>query len=370
MWKPDLKTSEVNLLKFVVDACQQAIGKALSSPSEAMGIAMGLDSALTTLKLVASEISKGEAGAGHIVEARESLTRGALSNVLALAQDPLAAQAALRAAPPLAPAPASMPAAPAQPVSSAPTFGAVSQAYIDMRIGSDGADHPEIAYLVLRRQTFLEIVGDRPVDQYTHKDLQDYVSAMKCWPGNATKRAEMSGKTIKQILEANTDLHLKPMALKTLKSYVSHIRTMLRHQMNDKHYRDPFADARPRYPGTAAPPRPRQEIPANVLQKNVRTGDRIRADLPGDDAAGGDPHRAPHRAPDLPARLRCPRKGRHHDRRDRRHRAGRWHLASCPLQDRRKRGLLRAARFPSGDRLDRLGHGAGRELVVPAAARL
>lgn len=272
MAKSDLETSEVDLLKHVIEACQQAIGKALTSPSEALGIAMGLDSALATLKLVASEAAKGECGAAHIVEARESLTRGALSDVLAWAKDPGKARAALEAAPPFAPAPAAMPAAPAQPVSTAPTFGKVSQAYIQMRADLDGEDHPEIKYLRLRQRTFIEIVGDRPLDQYTHKDLQDYVTAMQYWPGNATKRAEMSDQTVKGILAANKDLHLKPLAITTLKGYVSHIRTMLRHEMNDKGYRDPFEGAKPRYPKTAAPPRPRQEIPADVLQKTFELG--------------------------------------------------------------------------------------------------
>lgn len=272
MWKPDLKSSEITLLRCVVEACQLAIGKALSSPSEVMGIAMGLESALATLKLVATETAKGEAGAAHIIEARESLTRGAISDVLAWAKDPDKAMAALEAAPPLAPAPAATPAAPAQPVSSAPTFGAVSQAYIQMRADLDGEDHPEIKYLRLRQRTFIEIVGDRPLDQYTHKDLQDYVTAMRFWPGNATKRAEMSDQSVKGILAANTDLHLKPLSVTTLKGYVSHIRTMLRHEMNDKGYRDPFDGAKPRYPKTAAPPRPRQEIPANVLQRTFELG--------------------------------------------------------------------------------------------------
>jgi len=270
--KSDLKDNEARLLAQVIDACQQAIGKALSSPSEALGIAMGLESALGTLKLVASETAKGAAGASHIVEARESLTRGALSEVLSLAQNPQKAMASLQAVPTVAPSPSASEVAPARPASTVPTFGEVSQAYIDMRIGVDGEGHSEIAYLRLRRQTFLEIVGDRPVEQYTHKDLQDYITAMQYWPGNATKRAEMSNMSVKEILAANADLHLKPMALKTLTSYVSHIRTMLRHEMNDKGYRDPFERARPRYPKTAAPPRPRQEIPANVLQRTFELG--------------------------------------------------------------------------------------------------
>jgi hypothetical protein len=45
-----------------------------------------------------------------------------------------------------------------------PTFSRVSQEYIDMRIEADGADHKDVRYLKLRRQLFLEVIGDLPVN--------------------------------------------------------------------------------------------------------------------------------------------------------------------------------------------------------------
>ena len=72
-----------------------------------------------------------------------------------------------------------------------PTFTEISAEYIKMRSAADGDDHKDIQYLRLRRQTFLELIEDRPVDQFTGKDLQDYLNAMQFWPANVTKRAEV-----------------------------------------------------------------------------------------------------------------------------------------------------------------------------------
>ena len=72
-----------DLLTRVVQACQAAIGTALRNPSEALGVANGLRSALDTLNLVAGEIAKGEAGLRPVVDNAGTLTQNALDTVLA-----------------------------------------------------------------------------------------------------------------------------------------------------------------------------------------------------------------------------------------------------------------------------------------------
>jgi hypothetical protein len=52
-----------------------------------------------------------------------------------------------------------------------PLFSEISQAYIDMRIARDGADHADIPILTLRRQVFLDVIGDRTPDKYYPRDL-------------------------------------------------------------------------------------------------------------------------------------------------------------------------------------------------------
>ena len=118
-----------------------------------------------------------------------------------------------------------------------------------MRKAVDGDNHPDIKYLELRRQTFIDLIGDRPVDQYFPNDLQDYVTAMQFWPANATKRAG-AGET-RAILESNRHLALKPLARKTMQDgYLANVKTMMRFGMMKHNYRDPFAGARIRWPKT------------------------------------------------------------------------------------------------------------------------
>lgn len=265
------------LAEQVVASCQAAIAAANETPSLALGLAQGLDTALKTLNLVLGEVEKGAAGNPSIVVNADAMARDALRSVIAYAPDKAGAEAALSSAKVVVPSgPALAVAAPAAVSRSGmPFFSEVSQAYINMRIENDGAGHPDIKYLRLRRQTFIDLIGDRPVDCYSPKDLQDYVSRMKFWPANSTKRAEFADRTTEQILAANRDMHLQPLALKTLRDgYVANIKTMMRYEMTTKGYRDPFAGVRLRWPGTAAPPVAREEIDTDVINRTFELGTR------------------------------------------------------------------------------------------------
>ena len=77
-------------------------------------------------------------------------------------------------------------------------------------------DHADIQILTLRRQTFLDVIGDRAPDQYYPSDLQTYVNKMQFWPANVTKRGDMVGRSTLEILESNKDFSVAPpMAKKT-----------------------------------------------------------------------------------------------------------------------------------------------------------
>ncbi len=268
--------SDAALAEQVVASCQAAIAAAVETPSLALGLARGLDSALKTLSLVAGECEKGEGGNPSVLAHADSMARDALRSVLAYAPEKQKADNALTCATNIVASSAPALAAAASAVafqSQMPLFSKVSEAYIDMRVANDGADHPDIRYLRLRRQTFLDLIGDRPVDCYSPKDLQDYVSRMKFWPANSTKRAEFADRTTEQILAANRDMHLQPLALKTLRDgYVANIKTMMRYQMTGLGYRDPFAGVRLRWPGTAAPPVAREEIGSDIINRTFELG--------------------------------------------------------------------------------------------------
>jgi integrase len=154
-----------------------------------------------------------------------------------------------------------------------------------MRIAADGGEHADIKYLRLRRQTFLDVVGDRPANEYFPSDLQNYINKMQYWPANVTKRGASDGKSILEILEENKGLAQKPLARKTLQDgYVANIRTMMRHGMADFRYQDPFAGAQLRWPQVLQAPTPREGIGADVLNRvfreGVATGRLIEALLP------------------------------------------------------------------------------------------
>jgi hypothetical protein len=272
--------NDTELARQVIDACQNAIKRAVAQPSQAIGLARGLDAALTSLRLVQSETSKGEAGARAVVDNAAALTRHALKDVLKLASDPARALDVLSTTSDIVPSVMSTTPSPvrasqqrapgARPL---PTFGEVSQAYIDMRIGRDEADHPDISILQLRRQTFIDVLGDRPIDQYWPSDLQTYVNKMKFFPANVTKRSDAAGKSTLEILEANKNLALMPMAEKTMRGgYVANIRTMARHLMIDRQYRDPFSGVQITYPPILRASTPREGIGIDVLNRVFRDG--------------------------------------------------------------------------------------------------
>ncbi len=274
-----------DLVGRVVEACQAAIGAALSNPSEALAIAGGLQSAITTLNLVASETAKGEAGLRQVVDNATGLTQSALASVLTYTEaglDP----AKLDMTPMLAslgPAAALLPATAeirlVKPGQGIPGFSQISRDYIEMR-RNNGAKSTEIDTLELRRKTFIDVIGNRLVTDYYPRDLQDYVSRMRFWPANVTKRFDQTGGkpsrddwNTKDVLAANADLHEKPMALKTMSDgYVANIKTMMRYGTTDYNYRDPFASAKIRWPAELRLSAPRESIDIDVLNRLFARG--------------------------------------------------------------------------------------------------
>lgn len=291
-----LDGAEADLVAQVVAACQAAIANAMANPREALGLARGLDAALTTLKLVEGEVGKGPAGLPAVVANSEVLTRGALIDVLRLAPDPKAGTDALsrviKVAPSLAtdrtekaglgvaapampefPVAAQVGAMPEPGAGQVPTFSQLSAAYIQMRIARDGGETPEIGSLRMRSKTFLDLIGDRPVDRYYPRDLQAYINQMQFWPQNVTKRKAFEGQSAREIILANQGLMMKPISRKALEDgYVANIKTILRHGIADYNYRDPVAGAKLSWPQNLTRSRPREGIGTQVRNAVFRNG--------------------------------------------------------------------------------------------------
>lgn len=261
------------LVRNTVTACQTAIAAAIKNPSQAIGLAHGLEGALTSLLLVQKEVAKGDAGAAAVTANADALTRQALTEVLKLSSQPEEALAALAAVKEVGPQALTVHAAAAvAPTKSLPLFSEISQSYIDMRQERDH-DSADIPMLILRRQLFLDIVGDRTPDQYFPSDLQSFVNRMQYWPGNVSKRSEMEGKSTLEILEANKNFSLQPMAQNTLRGgYIANVRTMMRHKIQDLKYQDPFAGAKISLPKAYKPPKPREGVSLAVTNRVFHSG--------------------------------------------------------------------------------------------------
>jgi hypothetical protein len=281
-------TEEKDLLARVAAACNEAIGAALADPARALSLAGRIGPVLATLNLVAAETGKGAAGLQSVVDNAPDLTRGALVDFLSLADgtvDPagVSVEAMLAATGPADAAASSGDSQaggayrPALPASggTTPLFSVIARTYIAMR-RDGGAREGELQTLELRLKTFLDVIGDRPADAYFPSDLQAWVTRMRFWPANVTKRMLGAGKgapaldswNTNDILKANEGLMQKPVSLKTMADgYVANIRTMIRYGMPDHHYRDPFANVKLRYPKEFALSRPRESIDAAVLNR-------------------------------------------------------------------------------------------------------
>ncbi|HEX7074220.1 MAG TPA: hypothetical protein VF226_09285 [Hyphomicrobiaceae bacterium] len=135
----------------------------------------------------------------------------------------------------------------------------ISDEYLAARRIQSGDDNADIETAQFRRDLFIELIGDHPIDTYTAADLQAYVLLLKYWPAKVKDRPE--GLTAREIIETNQDLSRKPLSIKTLREgYVANIKAMMRSQMMEYDYRDPFAGARIFYPEIASPSQPTEPV--------------------------------------------------------------------------------------------------------------
>ena len=71
-----------------------------------------------------------------------------------------------------------------RPASSQPLFSAISNEYLAARRTKSGDGNADIETARFRRDLFIELIGDHPVDTYSGTDLQAYVALLKYWPAS------------------------------------------------------------------------------------------------------------------------------------------------------------------------------------------
>ncbi len=155
--------------------------------------------------------------------------------------------------------------------SEKPKFSVLAAEYIALRLAALGREDSNIRSARMRLRLFTDLIGDHPADTYNGTDLQAYVELLQYWPGESHKRAENASPL--SIIEGNRDLHLKPVAYKTLKEgYVAVVRSAVRSGLTKYEFHDPFAGAPIRYPSTAAPSLPYEPLSAELISKIFRLG--------------------------------------------------------------------------------------------------
>ena len=157
-----------------------------------------------------------------------------------------------------------------RPKSSQPRLSDVIPTYVAARRLSGGANiERDLSTAESRLALFIELIGDHPVDTYVPADLQAFV--MQYWPGDNNQRDPEL--TPWQVIEDNKDLHLKPLAEKTLQEgYLAVIKAVIRSAITAGGFTDPFAGARIRIPKTAASPRKATPIGTSKINALFRAG--------------------------------------------------------------------------------------------------
>jgi integrase len=152
-----------------------------------------------------------------------------------------------------------------------PTFSRMAERYLAAYSTKAGEGNKDVRIARARCELFVEVIGDHPVDTYNGTDLQAWVNFLKYWPGDNNQRNPEW--TAREIIEDNQDLHLAPVAYKTLvDAYINTVKRVIRWEMTKLEFSDPFAGVRLFYPATAAPPKPAQPLSAEKISAIFREG--------------------------------------------------------------------------------------------------
>lgn len=107
-----------------------------------------------------------------------------------------------------------------------PKFSRMAERYLAAYSTKAGEGNKEVRIARARCELFAEVIGDHPVDTYNGTDLQAWVNFLRYWPGDNNQRDP--ALTAREIVEDNQDLHLAPVAYKTLVEWQPGGTTILR----------------------------------------------------------------------------------------------------------------------------------------------
>ncbi len=170
-----------------------------------------------------------------------------------------------------------------RPASRKPLFSEIAAEYLALRESKSSTENKDIKIARFRIDLFIELIGDHPVDTYTGTDLQAFIDLLKYWPAEEKER-DVS-KTAREIIEGNQDLHLRPLARKTLsEGYLAIIKSVINSGQTGHDYSTPIAHVKLVYPDTARPPVAAEPLSGQkvelLLREGVETGYLDKAMLP------------------------------------------------------------------------------------------
>ncbi|MDR2310449.1 MAG: hypothetical protein LBE54_05600 [Brucellaceae bacterium] len=158
-----------------------------------------------------------------------------------------------------------------RPKSGKPLFSEIAAEYLALRESASSTANKDIKIARFRIDLFMELIGDHPVDTYTGTDLQAFIDLLKFWPAEEKER-DIS-KTPREIIENNHDLHLRPLARKTLsEGYMAIIKTVINSGQTQHDYSTPIARAKLVYPNTARPSVAAEPLSGQKVESLLRTG--------------------------------------------------------------------------------------------------
>lgn len=156
--------------------------------------------------------------------------------------------------------------------STLPRLSEMMEEYLEkrkLRSGSKGAKDVKTARA--RLHVFIELIGDHPIDTYNLTDLQAFIELMQYWPGD--NNARDPSIPAMQTIDGNRDLHLQPLARKSLEEgYLAVVKAAVRSLMTAGEYPDPFAGPRLVFPSTAATAVKAEPLAKNKISQVFRHG--------------------------------------------------------------------------------------------------
>jgi integrase len=113
--------------------------------------------------------------------------------------------------------------------SQAPLFSIAARDYIALLTKAHGEGYDELKYLRHRAAVFLALMPDKPCDQYTGADLQDFLEEVRFMAPNASKRPGYDLSRVKEMIEKGKASGAPGLSRSTLiNNYLGRIKTIIR----------------------------------------------------------------------------------------------------------------------------------------------